>query len=164
MGKQLETFIWYFVKTHKSAVETSQAIFMCSFTQLLLTMFSSPQRKITLTTGNESLVAQMVKPAMQQPRVQFWFGKITQRTVWQPIPVFLPGEFHGQKRLAGYSPWGRKESDTTEQLTHTHTATILRLILRTRHLQTHHLLNPQNCLREVGRQIAPQKSSAPSNL
>ena len=31
--------------------------------------------------------------------------------------VFLPGEFHGQRRLAGYSPWGRKESDMTEQLT-----------------------------------------------
>ena len=31
--------------------------------------------------------------------------------------VFLPGEFHEQKSLAGYSPWGRKESDTTKQLT-----------------------------------------------
>ena len=34
--------------------------------------------------------------------------------------VFLPGKFHGQRSLAGYSPWGHKESDTTEQ-THTHT-------------------------------------------
>ena len=40
---------------------------------------------------------------------------------WQPIPGFLPGEFHGQRSLAGYSPWSREESDTTEQLTHTHT-------------------------------------------
>ena len=31
-------------------------------------------------------------------------------------PVFLPGDFQGQKSLAGYSPWGRKESDTTERL------------------------------------------------
>ena len=30
-----------------------------------------------------------------------------------PIPVFLPGEFHGQKSLAGYIPWGHKELDTT---------------------------------------------------
>ena len=37
----------------------------------------------------------------------------------QPTPVFLPGESHGQKSLAGYSPWGHKESDTTEGLTHT---------------------------------------------
>ena len=33
-----------------------------------------------------------------------------------PTPVFLPEEFHGQRSLAGYSPWGRKELDTTERL------------------------------------------------
>ena len=33
---------------------------------------------------------------------------------WQPTLVFLPGEFHGQRSLVGYSPWGLKESDTTE--------------------------------------------------
>ena len=37
-----------------------------------------------------------------------------------PIPLFLPGEFHGQRSLAGYSPWGRKESDTTEVTKQTH--------------------------------------------
>ena len=36
------------------------------------------------------------------------------RRAWQPTPVFLPGESHGQRSLAGYSPWGRKESDTSE--------------------------------------------------
>ena len=39
---------------------------------------------------------------------------------WQPTPVFLPGEFHGQRNLAGYSPQSQKESDMTEA-THTHT-------------------------------------------
>ena len=34
-----------------------------------------------------------------------------------PTSVFLPGEFHGQRSLAGYSPWGHKELDTTEQPT-----------------------------------------------
>ena len=38
------------------------------------------------------------------------------RGAWQPIPVFLPGESHGQRSLVGYSPPGRKESNTTEQL------------------------------------------------
>ena len=38
------------------------------------------------------------------------------RRKWQPIPGFLPGESHGQRSLVGYSPWGRKESDTTERL------------------------------------------------
>ena len=41
------------------------------------------------------------------------------RRKWQPIPVFLPGESHGQRSLVGYSPWGRKDWDMTEQLTHT---------------------------------------------
>ena len=40
--------------------------------------------------------------------------KIPWRRKWQPTPVFLPGEFHGQRSLAGYSLWNRKESDTTE--------------------------------------------------
>ena len=35
---------------------------------------------------------------------------------WQPIPIFLPEEFHGQGSLVVYSPWGHKESDMTEQL------------------------------------------------
>ena len=40
--------------------------------------------------------------------------KIPWRREWQPTPVFLPGEFHGQRSLAGYSPGGHKELDTTE--------------------------------------------------
>ena len=43
-------------------------------------------------------------------------GKIPWRRVWQPTPVFLLRESHGQRSLAGYSPWGRKKSDTTERL------------------------------------------------
>ena len=43
-----------------------------------------------------------------------WVGKIPWRRAWLPTPVFLPGESHGQRSLAGYSPWGHKELDTTE--------------------------------------------------
>ena len=43
-----------------------------------------------------------------------WFGKIPWRTEWQPTPVFSPRKFHGHRSLAGYSPWGLRESDTTE--------------------------------------------------
>ena len=43
-----------------------------------------------------------------------WVGKIPWRRAWQPVPVFLPGESHGQRSLVGYSPWGRKELDRTE--------------------------------------------------
>ena len=44
-----------------------------------------------------------------------WVGKICWRRLWQPTPVFLPGESYGQRSLAGYSPWGHKESDMTER-------------------------------------------------
>ena len=43
-----------------------------------------------------------------------WVRKIPWRRAWQPTPVFLPGELHGQGSLAGYSPWGCKELGTTE--------------------------------------------------
>ena len=43
-----------------------------------------------------------------------WVLKISWRRVWQPTPVFLPGESHGQRSLMDYSPWGYKKADTTE--------------------------------------------------
>ena len=49
-----------------------------------------------------------------------WVRKIPWRWEWLPTPIFLPGKFHGQRSLGGYSPWGHKESDMTEY-THTHT-------------------------------------------
>ena len=60
-----------------------------------------------LQYSQASLVAQLVKnlPAMQE----IWVGKIPWRRERLPTPVFWPGEFHGL-----YSPWGHKESDTTE--------------------------------------------------
>ena len=39
---------------------------------------------------------------------------------WLPTAVLLPGKFHGQRSLVGYSPWGHKELDMTERLTHIH--------------------------------------------
>ena len=45
-----------------------------------------------------------------------WVGKISWRRKWKPTPVFLPGKCHGQRSLAGYSPWGHKDSDTSEGL------------------------------------------------
>ena len=45
-----------------------------------------------------------------------WVGKIPWSKKWHPTPVFLPGKFHGQWSLTGYSPWGCKDLDTTEWL------------------------------------------------
>ena len=46
-------------------------------------------------------------------------GKIPWRRAWQPTPVFLSGESRGQRSLAGYSPQGHKELDTSEATEHT---------------------------------------------
>ena len=51
-----------------------------------------------------------------------WVRKIPWRRAWQPTPVFLPGEFHEQRNLVGYSPRGSKDSDMTEATQHTRTA------------------------------------------
>ena len=53
-----------------------------------------------------SLVAQMVKnlPVMKEIRFNPWVTEIPRKRKWQPALVFLPGEFRGQRSLAGYSP------------------------------------------------------------
>ena len=73
-----------------------------------------------------SLVAQTVKcPQCRRPGFEPWVGKILWRRKWQPSPVLLPGKFHEPKSLIGYSPWGRKELDMTEQLHFTSLYTLL---------------------------------------
>ena len=52
----------------------------------------------------------------RRPGLDPLVGKIPWRRKWQPTPVFFPGKSHGRMNQADYSPWGRKESDMTEQL------------------------------------------------
>ena len=61
----------------------------------------------------------MVKNLPTVPELRFnpWVRKMPWRREWLPTPIFLPGEFHGQRSLVGYSLWGCREMDTTEQLT-----------------------------------------------
>ena len=67
------------------------------------------------------LVAWMVKnlPAVQE--IQVWsLGQedpLEKGMAIHSTPVFMPGEFHGQRSIVGYSPWGCRGSDTTERLT-----------------------------------------------
>ena len=88
---------------------------------LLKTLFLLPPPH-PRTPNPHPAMAQQVKnsSAMQETQEVWvpspWVRKIPWRRKWQPTPVFLPGEFHGQRSLAGYSPWGHKESDTTEWL------------------------------------------------
>ena len=84
-----------------------------------------------------------------------WVGKILWRRAWKPIPVFLPRESHGQRRLIGYSPWGRKESDTTEATKHStllpeqfsgiNTIILCYAIITTIHFQNFFIIPGGNC-------------------
>ena len=60
----------------------------------------------------------MVKnlPTMEESQAQTLGWEDPLEGAWQPTPVFLPGESHGQGRLAGCSPWGCKELDTTKAI------------------------------------------------
>ena len=60
-------------------------------------------------------------------RFDSWVKKIPWRRAWQPTPVSLPGESHGQRSLAGYSPWGRKSRTQLSNYTTTTTITRFRL-------------------------------------
>ena len=76
------------------------------------------ERRVWIPRMWASLVAQWVKEHAWQcgrPRrhgFDPWVGKIPWRRAWQPTLVFLPGEAHGQRSLAGYSPWGLQKSRT----------------------------------------------------
>ena len=63
-----------------------------------------------------SLMAQIGKnlPVMQKTWVQSLGQEDPLEKEWLPAPVFSPGEFHGQRSLEGYCPWGCKEVDMTE--------------------------------------------------
>ena len=66
-------------------------------------------------------MAQTVKnlPTMQKNPVRaLGREEPLEKGILESVPVFLPGKFYGQRSLVGYSPWGCKESDTNEQLTH----------------------------------------------
>ena len=80
---------------------------------ICLTPFASPG-----VSHGASWVAQWKESACQCRRLEFdpWLRKIPWRRKWQPISVFLPGKSHGQRNLAGNSPWGHKDLDTTEGL------------------------------------------------
>ena len=56
----------------------------------------------------------------RRPSFDPWIRKIPWRRKWQPTPLFLPGEFNGQRSLMGYSPGDRKELDTADSITITY--------------------------------------------
>ena len=89
----------------------------------------APYRRPVLEKSNSSLGfpggARGKEPTCQcrrlkRPQYEPWIGKIPWRKAQKLNPVFLPGESHGQRSLAGYSPWGCRESNMTEATQHAH--------------------------------------------
>ena len=89
-----------------------------------LTALSGTGEKIHLASFKEKWWLSAKEYTCQCGRHRFdpWVRKIPWRRKWLLTLVFLPSESHGQRSLVGYSSWGHKELDMTEQLsTHTHT-------------------------------------------
>ena len=82
----------------------------------IIRVYKDEEKREPKYTIGTSLVAQTVKCVCLQcrkPRFDPWVGKILWGRKWQSTPVLLPRKSHGQSSVVGYSPWGRKESDTT---------------------------------------------------
>ena len=86
-----------------------------------------PQIFVHLEPMNVSIWKSVLFRCNQVKMMSYWIWGVFSwpfpwRRKWQPTPVFLPGESHGRRSLVGYSPWGRKELDTTERLHFTFTS------------------------------------------
>ena len=77
-----------------------------------------------------------------RPGFNPWVGKIPWRRKWQSTPVLLPGKSHGQRSLVGYSPWGCKELDKTEQL-HIHVSCLISWLIPWCHFHAPFLVSLQ---------------------
>ncbi|CAI9155805.1 unnamed protein product [Rangifer tarandus platyrhynchus] len=84
-------------------------------------MKNRPKHRVQSPLERRPSPISMDRPEMESRPYEFLLhGKPSQYTVplrkWQPTPAILPGKFHGWRSLVGYSLWGCKETDTTEQL------------------------------------------------
>ena len=73
-----------------------------------------------------------------------WVRKISWSRKWQPTPVFLPGNFHGQRNMVGYSSWGRKELDTAEY-------TINKEVMGSKAIEAEKRVHLRNCVGKESR-------------
>ena len=90
----------------KSHSPSAQRCWRCDSSALLSNLYS----QVALVVKKHTCQCKKHKRHVFDP----WVRKIPWRRAWQPTLVFLPGKFHGQRSLAGYSPWGHKQSNVTE--------------------------------------------------
>ena len=107
------------------SVGTSISLYIACFSsvqllncvQLFVTLWTAARQASLSISNSQSLTKLMsIESVIPSPGFNPWIRKIPWRREQQPTPIFLPGEFHGQKSFMGHSPWGCK--DTNEQLTH----------------------------------------------
>ena len=98
-------------------------LYLCRMVVLVVKLYLC--RMVVLVVKNPPTNAGDIRDVGLIPRS----GRFPWRRKWQPTAVFLPGKSHGQSSLAGYCPWGHRESDTTERLS-THTSEQLTLVCK----------------------------------
>ena len=110
---QLLSHVWPFATPWTAAHQASLSLTISwSLLKFMSELVMPLYYKYFFTSDWASLIAQLIKNLQcGRPGFHLWVGKIPWRKERLPIPVFLPGEFHGL-----YNPWGCKESDTTERL------------------------------------------------
>ena len=87
---------------------------VCFVLHLLYSKVNQPYIYMGFSGGTSGKEPSYQCRRYEKRRFDPWVKKIPWRRKWQPTPVFLSGEPHGQRIMVGYSPWGRKELDMTE--------------------------------------------------
>ena len=95
--------LWSLLQHHSSKASILQSL------AFFIAQFSHPY----VTTGK---TIALTRWTFVGKVMSLLFNMLSRLVIWQSTPVLLPGKSHGQRSLVGYSPWGRKESDTTERL------------------------------------------------
>ena len=98
------SYKFFYNVTFNISIVNQSLIHACSYLSVLI-MFYYELEEIMSFPGSS-----MVKNplALSETWVECWVGKIPWRRKWQPTPLFLPGQSHGQRSLVGYSPWHQK--------------------------------------------------------
>ena len=91
-----------------------------SFLSLVFHSWGQRERRFKAETSFSHMVKNPSANAGNKKRCRLdpWVRKIPWSRKWQPTPIFLPGESHGQRSLVGYIPWGHKELDMIEVTYH----------------------------------------------
>ena len=113
-------YSWGFPTEHSNPFSSLKIFFIWStiVLQTLSSLISQYIKKLSFPAGTVRKNLPANAGDTREVGLSPWVRKIPWRRKWQPAPVFLPGKFHGQKKLMDYSLWGHKELDMIE---HRHT-------------------------------------------